>query len=151
MKDRISHEGMDEILKKLEDDYIKAVKENESRSVEEFVEHFLYDSWTYNDENIQDIKTVLSRYSTGEVYSTTFIGAFNEMVDHLRAKLQELDTEQAYPALHNQHGASFLVAFVDGMVIQYFIGVYTVEQLREMTPYLKQVMLQALRTEAGGH
>ncbi|WP_252315760.1 hypothetical protein [Sinobaca sp. H24] len=150
MKDRISHEGMDEILKKLEDDYIKAVKENESRSVEGFVEQFLYDSWTYNDENLQNIKTVLSRYSTGEVYSTTFIGAFNEMVDHLRLKLQELDAEKAYPALHHQHGASFLVAFVDGMVIQYFIGVYTVEQLREMTPYLKQVILQALRTEADG-
>lgn len=150
MKDRISHEGMDEILKKLEEDYIKAVKENESRSVEEFVEQFLYDSWTYNDENLQNIKTVLSRYSTGEVYSTTFIGTFNEMVDHLRVKLQELDPEQAYPALHHQHGASILVAFVDGMVIQYFIGVYTVEQLREMTPYLKQVILQALRTEADG-
>ncbi len=40
-----------------------------------------------------------------------------------------------------------LVAFVDGLVIQYYIGVYEVAQLREMTPYLKRVLLQALRTE----
>ena len=41
-----------------------------------------------------------------------------------------------------------LIAFVDGLVVQYFAGVYTVVQLKDMTPQVKQVVLQALRTES---
>ncbi|WP_235062600.1 hypothetical protein [Thalassobacillus devorans] len=89
----------------------------------------------------------MSRYNQGEIHPGTFSSAFNEMVDHLLIKLQDLDQDKAYPVIHSDHGASMLVAFVDGLVIQYYIGVYEVAQLREMTPYLKRVLLQALRTE----
>ncbi|WP_268744476.1 hypothetical protein [Thalassobacillus devorans] len=40
MEHRISHKGMDELLKQLEDDYVKAVKGNESKTVEDFIETF---------------------------------------------------------------------------------------------------------------
>ncbi|MFG6115653.1 hypothetical protein ACGTN9_10715 [Halobacillus sp. MO56] len=150
MEHRISHKGMDELLKQLEDDYVKAVKGNESTTVEGFIEKFLYDSWDYNEENIENIKSVLSRYKQGEIYQRTFSGAFNEMVDHLQVKLEQLDEDKVYPVLHSNQGASLLVAFVDGLVIQYYLGVYDADQLREMTPYLKRVILQALKTEAHG-
>ncbi|WP_173915275.1 hypothetical protein [Halobacillus sp. Marseille-Q1614] len=148
MEHRISHQGMDELLKQLEDDYVKAVKGNESTTVEGFIEQFLYDSWDYNDRNIENIKSVLSRYTSGEIYKGTFSGAFNEMIDHLQVKLEQLDPDMGYPVLHSNHGASVLVAFVDGLVIQYYIGTYDVDQLREMTPYFKRIILQALQTES---
>ncbi|UOQ45462.1 hypothetical protein MUN89_05810 [Halobacillus salinarum] len=148
MEHRISHKEMDGALKQLEDDYVQAVKSNESTTVEDFIEQFLYDSWTYNDQNLEYLKRVLERYTSGDIYPRTFIGAFNEMVDHLQVKLEQLDQNNDYPALHSKHGASLLVAFVDGLVIQYYVGVYSVEQLREMTPYLKIVILQALKADA---
>ncbi|KHE67880.1 hypothetical protein [Halobacillus sp. BBL2006] len=147
MEHRISHEEMDTILKQLEDDYVKAVKGNSSRNVEDFIEQFLYDSWDYNDQNIDLIKAVMSRYTQGEIYETTFSGAFNEMVDHLQEKLQQLDEEEIYPMIHTPWGGSFLVSFVDGLVIQYFTGIYSVEDLRKLTPQLKEVILNALCTE----
>ncbi|GGC77589.1 hypothetical protein GCM10007216_05160 [Thalassobacillus devorans] len=147
MEHRVSHQDMDELLKQLEDDYIKAVKDNDRATVERFIEKFLYDSWDYNEENIDSIKYVLKRYSNGEIAQGTFSGAFNEMVDHLQAKLERLDHEKEYAVLHTDKGASLLVAFVDGLVLQYYLDVYDVEQLKEMTPYLKQVILQALKTK----
>ncbi|SDZ77136.1 hypothetical protein SAMN05421743_101140 [Thalassobacillus cyri] len=150
MEHRISHKGMDELLKQLEDDYVKAVKDNESTTVEGFIEKFLYDSWDYNEQNIDKIKSVLSRYKSGEIYQRIFSSAFKEMVDHLQVKLEHLDQDKVYPVLHSNQGASLLVAFVDGLVIQYYLGVYDADQLREMTPYVKRVILQALRTEVDG-
>ncbi|WDL89798.1 hypothetical protein IUJ58_25955 (plasmid) [Priestia aryabhattai] len=147
MKHRIPPDGMDELLEKLEDDYVKAVKNNESKSIEEFIEQFLYDSWTYNEQNMQNIKIVLSRYTSGEIYQGTLSESFNIMVDHLRVRLEELDQEMRYPVLHSKHGASLLVAFVDGLVLQYYIGTYSADKLRELTPYLKNIILQALKTE----
>ncbi|MEJ9306757.1 hypothetical protein ABEW33_27880 [Priestia megaterium] len=147
MKHRIPPDGMDELLEKLEDDYVKAVKNNESKSIEEFIEQFLYDSWTYNEQNMQNIKIVLSRYTSGEIYQGTLSESFNIMVDHLRVKLEQLDQEMHYPVLHSKHGASLLVAFVDGIVLQYYIGTYSADKLRELTPYLKNIILQALKTE----
>lgn len=147
MEHRISHEDMDRILKQLEDDYVRALKENSSSTVEDFIEQFLYDSWEYNDRNIDLIKAVMSRYTQGEIYRTTFSGAFNEMVDHLQGKLTELDKEGRYPMIHTSYGASFLVSFVDGLVIQYFTGIYSVEDLKDLTPQLKKVILNALTTD----
>ncbi|WP_244199342.1 hypothetical protein [Halobacillus trueperi] len=147
MEHRISHRNMDELLKGLEDDYVKAVRGNKAKSVDAFVEQFLYDSWDYNDQNIETIKAVMSRYTQGEIYETTFSGAFNEMVDHVQEKLEELDSYKEYPVIQDGQGASILIAFVDGLVIQYFTGCCTVDQLKGLVPQHKKILLQALRTE----
>ncbi|GGF20135.1 hypothetical protein GCM10010954_18620 [Halobacillus andaensis] len=141
-----SKQEMDKILKKLEEDYIQSLDENEASTVEEFVEQFLYDSWQYNDRNIDLIKVVMSRYTQGGIYQSTFAGSFTGMVDHLQEKLSSLDTDNRYPALHNRFGASLLVSFVDGFIIQYYAGMYKVEDLRASTPKLKAAILQALST-----
>ncbi|MEL3971683.1 hypothetical protein AAEO50_05255 [Rossellomorea oryzaecorticis] len=138
---------MDEALKRLEDDYVRAVKENDSTNVKDFIEQFLYDSWEYNDQNIEMIKTVLGRYSSGRIPQRTFRSSFNYMTEELQEKLRQLDHDKVYPVLHSKDGASMLVAFVDGLVLQYYIGAYDVDDLREMTPYLKRVILQMLKTE----
>ena len=87
---------MDKILKELEADYVKAVKDNECTTVEAFIEQFLYDSWSYNEQNMESIKTVMSRYSQGEINPNTFSGAFNGMLDHVQRKLEELDSDKNY-------------------------------------------------------
>ncbi|WP_079475968.1 hypothetical protein [Marinococcus halophilus] len=138
---------MDEILSRLEEDYVKAVKGNESGNVEDFVEKFLYDSWAYNEENMDNIKSVLSRYTRKEIHQSTFSGSFNEMVGHLQKKLKELDRDKNYPALHTDYGASVVVAFVDGLIIQYYVGVYSIDQLKNMTPAFKRLILEALTVE----
>ncbi len=144
MEQRITHEDMDSILKKLEDDYIEALDNNKCTTVEDFVEQFLTDSWDYNHQNMKLIKSVMSRYTQGEIYQYKFSGAFNEMVDHLQKKLADLDKVNTYPLVHSPLGASVLVAFVDGLVIQLFAGVYELEDLRKQTPALKSVILKAL-------
>lgn len=146
MEHRISHDNMDEILKQLEDDYVDSVRNNNCGTVEGYIEKFLDDSWDYNDRNIDLIKKVMSRYSQGDIQTVSFSGAFNEMVDHLQDKLCELDKKQEYPLIHSSYGGSFLVAFVDGVVIQYYAGVYSVEDFRELTPMFKSVILNAMKT-----
>jgi hypothetical protein len=147
MTQQMSRLGMDELLKQLEDDYIKAVKDNESTNIEDFIEQFLYDSWVFNEQNIEMIKRVLSRYTSGEINQGTFSSSFNFMVEQLQERLKQLDQNMVYPVLHSKNGASMLVAFVDGLVLQYYIGIYDIDELREMTPYLKRVILQMLKTE----
>lgn len=142
-----SRRNIDELLKGLEDDYITAVSENEAPSVEAFVEQFLYDSWNYNEQNIETIKTVMSRYSQGKIPETIFSESFNKMTSQVQKKMENLDADKEYPVIHDGRGASILIAFIDGLVIQYFSGCYTVEQLKEMVPSLKKILLQALRTE----
>ncbi|WP_347861882.1 hypothetical protein U0355_01325 [Salimicrobium sp. PL1-032A] len=147
MEHRISHRNMDELLKGLEDDYVQAIKGNDAANVETFVEQFLYDSWNYNDQNIETIKTVMSRYSKGEIYETTFSGAFNEMVDHVQDKLEELDASKEYPVIQEGQGASTLIAFVNGLVVQYFTGCCTADDLRNRVPRHKKILLHALGTD----
>ncbi|WP_281974428.1 hypothetical protein [Halobacillus litoralis] len=146
MKHRISHDQMDKTLKQLEDDYIKAVKDNKNTTIDGFVEQFLYDSWNYNYENLELIQAVLRKYAQGDISKTIFQGAFNEMTDHLQGKLRELDPDQLYPLVHQPIGASILVSCVDGMIIQYFTNVYSIEDLNEMTPQIKRMLLNALGT-----
>ncbi|SDW00091.1 hypothetical protein SAMN05421781_0041 [Marinococcus luteus] len=143
-----NNHDMDELLQQLEEDYVQAVKSNESKNIEDFVEQFLYDSWAYNENNIENIKSVLSRYTRNEIYRATFSGSFNEMVEHLQQKLKQLDQSGKYPVVHTNNGASVLVAFVDGLVIQYYVGIYSVSQLRSMTPFFKRLILEALKVEA---
>lgn len=147
MEHRIAHDNMDETLKKLENDYVKAVRDNEHQTVEGFIEQFLYDSWEYNDQNIDMIQSAMKKYAQGKIEKSTFQGAFNEMVDHLYDRLEELDEDKRYPMLHQPTGASILVALVDGLVIQYFTNVYSVEDLQSLTPHLKETILNALKTK----
>ncbi|BCB02678.1 hypothetical protein [Bacillus sp. KH172YL63] len=139
-------DSMDKNLKKLEDDYIEALDSNGSSTVEEFIDSFLYDSWDYNEQNMDLITTVMSRYSRGEITTPTFRDSFNRMVEHLQHQLAALDHTHDYPLLHSKHGASILVSMVDGLVVQYFLGVYSADALRDMTPTLKEVILNALKT-----
>ncbi|WP_066173598.1 hypothetical protein [Bacillus marinisedimentorum] len=135
------------LLSQLEDDYVQAVKGNESVTVEDFIEQFLYDSWEYNVRNMDKLKRVLTRYESGDIDQGSFTKSFKKMVGHLQVKLAELDQDKAYPVLHSNHGASLLVAFVDGLIVQHYAGVYDADQLRDMTPYLQRVILGALKTE----
>lgn len=139
---------MDEALKKLEEDYLDAVENNDSASVEEFIEAFLYDSWSYNERNLATIKTAMSRYSQQQIDVDTFSNSFKRMVDRVQEKLQELDGQSHYPVIQDGRGASLLIAFVDGLVIQYFAGTYTIEQLEKDTPYLMRAILQLLKAES---
>ena len=86
-----SKDRMDEALKKLEEDYLDAVENNDSDSVEEFIEAFLYDSWSYNERNLATIKTAMSRYSQQQIDVDTFSNSFKRMVDRVQEKLQELE------------------------------------------------------------
>jgi len=147
MKKRISHPNMDDRLKQLEEDYINAIKENEETSVEAFLENFLNDSWTYNEQHMDDITTVFQRYSNKDIPEDTMHGAFREMIDQLRLKLRQLDKDRASPLLHSEDGTNLLVAAVDGLVLQYYLGVYDIEELRNRTPLIKKVILNMLKTE----
>lgn len=137
-----------DLLEKLRDDYIRSVKENDSRDVATFIETFLSSSWDYNEQHMDEIKAVFSSYENGELSKQTFSYLFNEMVKHLHSKLEKLDTEHDYPLLHTQDGAAIIVSLVDGLVVQYYISVYDVNNLKEMTPHLTRVILQALKTES---
>ncbi|WP_214811154.1 hypothetical protein [Exiguobacterium sp. s127] len=136
----------EEILQILEDDYIKSIDDNEMTTVESFIEKFLYESWTYNHQNIEYIKQTMQDYSKGDLQQPVFVKSFNKMVYHLQKKLILLDESKQYPLLHNEHGAFILVAIVDGLIVQYYTGNYEVEQLKEITPLLKNTILQALKT-----
>ncbi|EDL65612.1 hypothetical protein [Bacillus sp. SG-1] len=146
MEKTSSYTEMDANLKQLEDDYIEALDANGSRSVEDFIQKFLNDSWEYNQSNLEMIKSVMSRYTKGEISKSTFSESFSRMVNHLQKKLSVLDENNDFPLLHTSLGASVLVSFVDGLVIQYYAGVYSVEDLRQLTPHLKSVILNALST-----
>ncbi|MYL49710.1 hypothetical protein GLV98_09435 [Halobacillus litoralis] len=61
--------------------------------------------------------------------------------------MDELDEDQRYPMLHHSTAASILVAIVDGLVIQYFTNVYSVEDLQSLTQQLKKIILNALKTK----
>ncbi|WP_394219265.1 hypothetical protein [Halobacillus trueperi] len=58
-----------------------------------------------------------------------------------------MDEDQRYPMLHQPTAASILVAIVDGLVIQYFTNVYSVEDLQSLTQQLKEIILNALKTK----
>ncbi|WP_409254071.1 hypothetical protein V1502_09285 [Bacillus sp. SCS-153A] len=146
MNKQVSNTDIDDLLKRLEDDYIKALDSNECSTVEGFIQQFLDDSWEYNQSNIDMITSVMSRYTKGELKKTTFSESFSRMVNHLQKKLSKLDADKEYPLIHSDLGASVLVSFVDGLVIQYYIGVYSAGDLKKLSSQLKQVVLNALKT-----
>ena len=90
MKKTSSNTEMDADLKQLEDDYIEALDANESSTVEDFIQQFLNASWEYNQSNLEMIKSVMSRYTKGEISKATFSESFSRMVNHLQKKLSEI-------------------------------------------------------------
>ncbi|GAB2481003.1 hypothetical protein GCM10008929_03190 [Alkalibacterium psychrotolerans] len=142
-----AHNAQD-LLEKLRDDYIQSVRENDSDDVATFIERFLLSSWHYNEQHMNDIKAVFSSYEQGQLSKQTFSHLFNEMVKHLHSKLEKLDTKHDYPLLHTQDRAAIIVSLVDGLVVQYYISAYDVNDLKEVTPHLTPVILQALKTES---
>ncbi|MCR8849820.1 hypothetical protein NQ095_15480 [Rossellomorea sp. SC111] len=136
--------GIDSGLKKLEDNYIQALNLNESNTIEQFIETFLYDSWEYNEENMELIISVMGRVNRGDIHQTIFSQSFDRMITHLQKKLSKVDHDRNFPIVHSKTGASILVSFVDGMIIQYFAGIYSVGDLRKLTPQLKQSILNAI-------
>lgn len=146
MEKTSSNIEMDANLKQLEDDYIEALNANESSTIEDFIQQFLYDSWEYNQSNLEMIKSVMSRYTKGEISKSTYSESFSRMVNHLQKKLSELDVNNDFPLIHSGLGASVLVSFVDGLVIQFYAGVYSIEELNQFTPHYKNVLLNALKT-----
>ncbi|PFA63207.1 hypothetical protein CN378_19505 [Bacillus sp. AFS015802] len=137
-------DAIDSGLKKLEDDYIRALNLNESNTIEQFIETFLYDSWNYNEQNMELIKSVMGRFSRGDIHQTTFSQSFDRMITHLHEKLSTVDQDRNFPIVHSKTGASILVSFVDGLIIQYFAGIYSVGDLRKQTPQLKESILNAI-------
>lgn len=144
----MSTENANEVLEQLKDDYIQSVKENKSNDVPGFIETFLSSSWDYNEQHLDEIRTVFSSYEKGVLSKETFSNLFNEMVKHLHLKLEELDTAHEYPLLHTQDGAAIIVSLVDGLILQYYVNVYEINDLKRMTPHLTRVILQALKTES---
>ncbi|MFJ6414345.1 hypothetical protein ACIQLG_16305 [Terribacillus saccharophilus] len=135
------------LLRQIKEDYLKAIYNNNSENVEEFIEQFLYDSWEYNEQNLEKLKDSLGDYSSGNIDNDTFRAAFKDMIDPIQRKLEELDADIHYPMIHTTRGASFLVAFVDGLVIQYYVGVYKIDQLKEMTPHLTSIILNGFKSK----
>lgn len=138
---------MDHLLEELEKDYINAVENNANENVEAYIEQFLYDSWIYNHANIHKIKSVLSRYADGEINQQVFSESFSKMVEHLHVRLMQLDKAKEYPLLHAQNAASLFVALIDGLVVQYYVGIYSTDHLKAMTPTLKKVIVQTLKMQ----
>lgn len=138
MTDNNQPEDNNDFLNELEKDYIASVKENTSETIEDFIESFLYNSWEYNEQKIKKIQTVFSRYSSGELSKETVSSSFNRMLNCLEQKLKELDKDKNYPIIHTGKGASLIVSLVDGLIVQYFLGVYTIDRLQDLTPQLKK-------------
>ena len=122
-----SKNRMDEALGKLEEDYLDAVDNNQSNSVEAFVEAFLHDSWSYNERNLATIKTAMSRYSQQQIDVDTFSSSFQRMVDRVQEKLQGLDEGGRYPVIQEGRGASLMIAFVDSERI--YVSLFDVRAL----------------------
>lgn len=133
-----------DLLNDLEKDYITSVKENTSETIEDFIESFLYGSWEYNEQNIDKIQTVMSSYSSGSLSTDTVSSSFNRMLDSLEMKLKELDKDENYPIIHTGNGTSLIVSLVDGLIVQYFLGVYTNDRLQDMAPQLKDTTLKMI-------
>jgi hypothetical protein len=77
----------------------------------------------------------------------TFSTAFKDMITPIQRKLEELDKDIHFPMIHTTRGASFLVALVDGLVIQYYVGIFEIDQLKEMSPHLTSIILNGFKAK----
>lgn len=138
---------MNQHLSELKEEYIRSIEEDDSDSLDEFLSGFLSRSWEYNSQNMEKIRTVFADYERGDIPEDNFSASFKEMNLCLREKLRELDPGKNYPLLHSKEGVSLVVSLVDGLVLQYYIGLYDIEELNNRTSNLKNVLLHALKAE----
>lgn len=138
---------MNEHLSELKEEYITSIEEDHSGSLDTFLSGFLSRSWDDNRQNMEKIKAVFADCERGDIPEDTFSESFKEMTLCLSEKWRELNPGKNYPLLHSKEGVSLVVSLVDGLVLQYYIGLYDIEELNNRTSKVKNVLLHALKAE----
>ncbi|MBN8207859.1 hypothetical protein JI666_03750 [Bacillus sp. NTK071] len=131
---------MNQNLYFLTQEYEKFTDECEGESVPEFVENFIYGSMEYNDVNLPKLTEEMSKQAQNKE-PEEFKRAFDEMLLYLRDRFVALDPDKKYWPLHYREGVSAFVAMIDGLVVQYFSGLYSVDDLRERAPLFAAIIL----------
>ncbi|WP_270182251.1 hypothetical protein [Alkalihalobacillus sp. CinArs1] len=132
---------MNENLSRLMLDYENAIDCCEGETVPEFIENFIYGSMDYNKDNFDKIQAEMSKQAQNKE-PKEFKRAFDEMLLYLRDKFIELDPQKEYWALHYREGVSAFVAMIDGLVIQYFSGLYSVDDLKERSKLFSDIIIR---------
>ncbi|TKD71279.1 hypothetical protein [Pseudalkalibacillus hwajinpoensis] len=131
---------MNQNLYYLTQEYEKFTDECKGDSVPEFVENFIYGSMEYNDVNLPKLTEEMSKQAQNKE-PEEFKRAFDEMLLYLRDRFVALDPYKKYWPLHYREGVSAFVAMIDGLVVQYFSGLYSVDDLKERTPLFAAIIL----------
>lgn len=131
---------MNENLYKLTMDYEHAIDNCEGSTVPEFIYNFIYGSMDYNKENLDRLKEEMSKQAQNHE-PEEFKRAFDEMLLYLRDKFIDLDPDNEYWPLHYREGVSAFVAMIDGLVIQYFSGLYSVDDLKERSLFFADTIV----------
>lgn len=131
---------MNQNLYYLTQEYEKFTDECEGENVPEFVENFIYGSMEYNDVNLPKLTEEMSKQAQNKE-PEEFKRAFDEMLLYLRDRFVSLDPDKKYWPLHYREGVSAFVAMIDGLVVQYFSGLYSVDDLKERTPLFAAIIL----------
>ncbi|MCA0171974.1 hypothetical protein [Bacillus sp. RAR_GA_16] len=131
---------MNQNLYQLTREYETFTDECEGQTVPEFVENFIYGSMDYNEENLPKLTEEMGKQAQGHD-PENFKKAFDEMLLYLRDRFVALDPDKEYWPLHYREGVSAFVAMIDGLIVQYFSGLYSVEDLKERTPLFAAIIL----------
>ncbi len=131
---------MNQNLYRLTQEYEKFTDECMGETVPEFVENFIYGSMDYNEENLPKLTEEMGKQAQNHE-PEEFRRAFDEMLLYLRNRFVALDPNKEYWPLHYREGVSAFVAMIDGLIVQYFSGLYTVDDLKERTPLFAAVIL----------
>ena len=131
---------MNENLYRLTQEYENFTDECAGENIPEFVENFIYGSMDYNEENLPKLTEEMGKQAQSQE-PEEFKKAFDEMLLYLRDRFVALDPNKEYWPLHYREGVSAFVAMIDGLIVQYFSGLYSVEALKERTPLFAAVIL----------
>ncbi|WLR60140.1 hypothetical protein [Guptibacillus hwajinpoensis] len=131
---------MNKNLYQLTQEYEKFTDDCKGETVPEFVENFIYGSMDYNEQNLPKLTEEMGKQAKNQE-PEEFKRAFDEMLLYLRDRFMALDPDKEYWLLHYREGVSAFVAMIDGLIVQYFSGLYTVEELKERTPLFAAVIL----------
>ncbi|WP_377888909.1 hypothetical protein [Alkalihalobacillus sp. R86527] len=132
---------MNENLYRLTLEYEDAIDCCKGETVPEFIENFIYGSMDYNKDNFDKLQAEMSKQAQNQE-PEEFKRAFDEMLLYLRDKFIELDLKQEYWALHYREGVSAFIAMIDGLVIQYFSGLYSVDDLKERSQLFADIIVK---------
>ncbi|MFK3958880.1 hypothetical protein [Guptibacillus hwajinpoensis] len=131
---------MNKNLYQLTQEYEKFTDDCKGETVPEFVENFIFGSMDYNEQNLPKLTEEMGKQAQNQE-PEEFKRAFDEMLLYLRDRFMALDPDKEYWPLHYREGVSSFVAMIDGLIVQYFSGLYTVEELKERTPLFAAVIL----------